>query len=89
MVCGVIYKLLIPFSPIVLGGGLFWRENLKFSFKIHKNSVKFLITRDDVRSKMVYAEWSLRMFAGSRTHAVSFLRLVAIDIMFDLIKAEE
>lgn len=38
---------------------------------------------------MVYAEWSLRMFAGSRTHAVSFLRLVAIDIVFDLIKAEE
>ncbi len=29
------------------------------------------------------------MFAGSRTHAVSFLRLLAIDIMFDLIKAEE
>ncbi|ADO04281.1 hypothetical protein HPCU_05665 [Helicobacter pylori Cuz20] len=29
------------------------------------------------------------MFAGFRTHAVSFLRLVAIDIMFDLIKAEE
>ncbi len=29
------------------------------------------------------------MFAGSRTHAVSFLRLVAINIMFDLIKAEE
>ncbi|PDX16653.1 hypothetical protein BB414_06460 [Helicobacter pylori] len=70
-------------------GGLFWRENLKFSFKIHKNSVKSLITRDDIRSKMVYAEWSLRMFAGFRTHAVSFLRLVAIDIMFDLIKAEE
>ncbi|GAA9505002.1 hypothetical protein UBN24_14090 [Helicobacter pylori] len=59
------------------------------SFKVYKNSVKFLITRDDVRSKMVYAEWSLRMFVGSRTHAVSFLRLVAIDIMFDLIKAEE
>ncbi len=38
---------------------------------------------------MVYAEWSLRMFTGSRTHAVSFLRLIAIDIMFDLIKAEE
>lgn len=38
---------------------------------------------------MVYAEWSLRMFAGSGTHAVSFLRLVAIDIMFDIIKAEE
>ncbi len=38
---------------------------------------------------MVYAEWSLRMFADFRTHAVSFLRLVAIDIMFDLIKAEE
>ncbi|GAA8161480.1 hypothetical protein HpDR143_14290 [Helicobacter pylori] len=70
-------------------GGLFWRENLKFSFKIYKNSVKFLITRDDIRSKMVYAEWSLGMFAGSRAHAVSFLRLVAIDIMFDLIKAEE
>ncbi|GAA8019296.1 hypothetical protein JP0557_10630 [Helicobacter pylori] len=34
---------------------------------------------------MVYAEWNLRMFAGSRTHAVSFLRSVAIDIMFDLI----
>ncbi|GAA9522535.1 hypothetical protein UBN32_09440 [Helicobacter pylori] len=59
------------------------------SFKVYKNSVKFLITRDDVRSKMVYAEWSLRMFVGFRTHAVSFLRLVAIDIMFDLIKAEE
>lgn len=29
------------------------------------------------------------MFAGSRTHAISFLRLVAIDIMFDLIKTEE
>lgn len=29
------------------------------------------------------------MFAGFRTHAVSFLRLVAIDVMFDLIKAEE
>lgn len=29
------------------------------------------------------------MFTGSRTHAVSFLRLVAIDIMFDLIEAEE
>ncbi len=71
------------------GGGLFWRENLKFSFKVHKNSVKFLITRDDIRSKMVYAEWSLRMFAGFRTHAVSFLRLIAVDIMFDLIKAEE
>ncbi len=38
---------------------------------------------------MVYAEWSLRMFAGFRTHAVSFLRLIVIDIMFDLIKAEE
>ncbi|AHN35074.1 hypothetical protein HPOKI102_05890 [Helicobacter pylori oki102] len=37
---------------------------------------------------MVYAEGSLRMFAGSRTHAVSFLRLI-IDIMFDLIKVEE
>ncbi|GAA8661931.1 hypothetical protein KYTH86_14610 [Helicobacter pylori] len=71
------------------GGGLFSEKNLKFSFKIHKNSVKFLITRDDVRSKMVCAEWGLRMFAGSRVHAVSFLRLVAIDIMFDLIKAEE
>ncbi|GHQ51139.1 hypothetical protein VN0363_14060 [Helicobacter pylori] len=59
------------------------------SFKIYKNSVKSLITRDDIRSKMVYAEWSLRMFVDSRTHAVSFLRLVAIDIMFDLIKAEE
>lgn len=34
---------------------------------------------------MVYAEWSLRMFVGSRTHAVSFLRSVAIGIMFDLI----
>ncbi len=29
------------------------------------------------------------MFVGSRTHAVSFLRLVAIGMMFDLIKAEE
>lgn len=31
------------------------------------------------------------MFAGFRTHAVSFLRLVAIGIMFDLnlIKTEE
>ncbi len=29
------------------------------------------------------------MFAGFRTHAVSFLILVAIGIMFDLIKAEE
>lgn len=29
------------------------------------------------------------MFAGSRTHAISFLRLIAVDIMFDLIKAEE
>ncbi|AFH98191.1 hypothetical protein HPSH417_05295 [Helicobacter pylori Shi417] len=29
------------------------------------------------------------MFAGFRTHAVSFLRLAAIDIIFDLIKAEE
>ncbi|AFH99770.1 hypothetical protein HPSH169_05520 [Helicobacter pylori Shi169] len=29
------------------------------------------------------------MLAGFRTHAVSFLRLVAIDIIFDLIKAEE
>ncbi|GAA7545135.1 hypothetical protein JP0017_11810 [Helicobacter pylori] len=70
-------------------GGLFWRENLKFSLKIHKNSVKFLITRDDIRSKMVYAEWNLRMFVGSRTHAVSFLRSVAIDIMFDLIIEEQ
>ncbi len=70
-------------------GGLFWRESLKLSLKVHKNSVKFLITRDDIRSKMVYAEWSLRMFAGFRTHAISFLRLVATDIMFDLIKAEE
>ncbi|GAA9253310.1 hypothetical protein TH0058_13160 [Helicobacter pylori] len=59
------------------------------SFKIYKNSVKFLVTRENIRSKMVYAEWSLRMFVGSRTHAVSFLRLVAIDMMFDLIKAEE
>lgn len=25
------------------------------------------------------------MFVGSRTHAVSFLRSVAVDIMFDLI----
>ncbi|ADO02673.1 hypothetical protein HPSJM_05535 [Helicobacter pylori SJM180] len=56
-------------------GGLFWRENLKFSFKVYKNSVKSLITRDDIRSKMVYAEWSLRMFAGSRTHAVSFFKI--------------
>ncbi|GAA8836187.1 hypothetical protein VN1336_12190 [Helicobacter pylori] len=55
------------------------------SFKVYKNSVKSLITRDDIRSKMVYAEWSLRMFAGFRTHAVSFLRSVAIDITFDLI----
>lgn len=38
---------------------------------------------------MVYAEWGLRMFAGFRTHAVSFLGLVAIDIMSNLIKAEE
>ncbi len=38
---------------------------------------------------MVYAEWSLRMFAGFRTHAVSFLGLVSIGIMFDLIKAKE
>ncbi len=38
---------------------------------------------------MVYTEWSLRMFTGSRTHAISFLRLVVIDIMFDLVKAEE
>lgn len=38
---------------------------------------------------MVYAEWSLRMFDGFRVHAVSFLRLIATDIMFDLIKAEE
>ncbi len=29
------------------------------------------------------------MFIGSRVHAVSFLRLVAVDIMFDLIKAKE
>ncbi len=29
------------------------------------------------------------MFAGSRTHAVSFLRSVAIDIMFDLINYTE
>ncbi len=29
------------------------------------------------------------MFAGSRTHAISFLRLIAIDIMFDVIKTEE
>lgn len=29
------------------------------------------------------------MFTGSRTHAISFLRSVAIDIMFDLIKTEE
>ncbi len=29
------------------------------------------------------------MFAGSRTHAVSFLRSVAIDIMFDLILITE
>uniref|UniRef100_UPI001E5098E9 hypothetical protein n=1 Tax=Helicobacter pylori TaxID=210 RepID=UPI001E5098E9 len=56
---------------------------------IHKNSVKSLITRDDIRSKMVYAEWSLRMFVGSRTHAVSFLRSVAIGIMFDLILITE
>ncbi|GAA7903618.1 hypothetical protein HpBT0391_10090 [Helicobacter pylori] len=67
-----------------MGGGLFWRENLKFSFKIHKNSVKFLITRDDIRPKMVYTEWSLRMFAGSRTYAISFLRLIAIGMMFDV-----
>lgn len=53
-------------------GGLFWRENLKFSFKIYKDSVKFLFTRDGIRSKMVCAEWSLRMFVNSRTHAVSF-----------------
>ncbi|GAA7833131.1 hypothetical protein HpMS158_09450 [Helicobacter pylori] len=57
--------------------------------KIYKNSVKFLIKRDDIRSKMVYAEWSLRIFVGSRVHAVSFLRLIAIGMMFDLIKAEE
>lgn len=31
--------------------------------------------RDDIRSKMVYAEWSLRMFAGSRTHAISFFKI--------------
>lgn len=78
-----------PIQPYFFWEGAFQRENLKFSFKIHKNSVKFLITRDDIRSKMVYAEWGLRMFAGFRTHAVSFLRLVAIGIMFDLIKAEE
>ncbi|GHR47454.1 hypothetical protein JP0098_14290 [Helicobacter pylori] len=71
-------RVLILFSLI------FW-ENLKFSFKVHRNSVKFPITRDDIRSKMVYAEWSLRVFVGSRTHAVSFLRSVAVDIMFDLI----
>ncbi|MFT2646598.1 hypothetical protein, partial [Helicobacter pylori] len=64
-------------------------ENLKFSFKIYKNSVKSLITRDDIRSKMVYAEWSLRMFVGSRTHAVSFLRSVAIDICLILLITEE
>ncbi len=29
------------------------------------------------------------MFAGSRTHAVSFLRLVAIGIMFDLLLITE
>lgn len=29
------------------------------------------------------------MFADFRTHAISFLRLVAIGVMFDLIKAEE
>ncbi len=29
------------------------------------------------------------MFVGSRTHAVSFLRSVAIDIMFDLILITE
>lgn len=29
------------------------------------------------------------MFASFRTHAVSFLRLIVIHIMFDLIKAEE
>ncbi|EJB84016.1 hypothetical protein HPHPH9_1119 [Helicobacter pylori Hp H-9] len=29
------------------------------------------------------------MFIGSRMHVVSFLRLVAIGIIFDLIKAEE
>lgn len=38
---------------------------------------------------MVYAEWSLRMFAGSRTHAVSFFKIGSYGIMFDLIKAEE
>ncbi len=38
---------------------------------------------------MVYAEWSLRMFAGSRTHAVSFLRSVAIDIILILLITEE
>ncbi|WP_232728732.1 hypothetical protein [Helicobacter pylori] len=65
-----------PIQPYFFGrGDFFWRENLKFSFKIHKNSVKFLITRDDVRSKMAYAEWSLRMFAGSRTYAISFFKI--------------
>ncbi len=29
------------------------------------------------------------MFVGSRMHAVSFLRSVAIGIIFDLIKTEE
>ncbi len=29
------------------------------------------------------------MFVGSRTHAVSFLRSVAIDVMFDLILITE
>lgn len=29
------------------------------------------------------------MFVGSRTYAVSFLRSVAIDIMFNLINTEE
>ncbi len=29
------------------------------------------------------------MFVGSRTHAVSFLRSVAIDIIFDLILITE
>lgn len=29
------------------------------------------------------------MFVGSRTHAVPFLRLVAIDIIFDLILITE
>ncbi|GAA7896335.1 hypothetical protein HpMS204_11600 [Helicobacter pylori] len=65
------------------------RENLKSSFKVYKNSVKSLITRDDIRSKMVYAEWSLRMFASSGTHAVSFLRSVVIGIIFDLTEEQQ